>query len=165
MTSFDLLSCSTSFQHSPWALTVKVHTFIAEFTAPPGFKRLLMLMIKNGCWWIDTEPSWAGFRSWRQAHYSSNLAGSGSFSQITNTAISLLIPAGPCFSNPSDRHEAVKHWVMSVRTNNDEKWHTGAAFTTESFSSLRRFSGTVLFPSLRFTQLYCGELVNWSQSW
>lgn len=72
-----------------------------------------MLMIKNGCWWIDAEPSCAGFRSWRQAHYSSNLAWPGSFSQITNTAISLLIPAGPSFSNPSDRHEAVKHWMTS----------------------------------------------------
>lgn len=157
MTSFDLQSSSTSFQHNPCKSARSVLNSPLRRVSSISWcswARMaadeLMLSLPALDFVPDvrpiTLPIWLG----------------PALFQITNTAISLLIPAGPSFSNPSDRHEAVKHWVTSARTNNDEKWHTGAAFTAESFSSLRHFSGAVLFPSLRFTQLCCGELMNWS---
>lgn len=121
-----------------------------------GPSQPLRLMIKNGSWWIDVEPFCAGFHSWRQAHYSSNLARHGSFSQITNTVISLLIQAGPSFSNSVDCHKAVKHSVTLVRTSNDEKWQTGV----ESLFSLWCLNGTMPFPSLQFTQPSRTKLLN-----
>lgn len=72
------------------------------------------------------KPFCAGFLSVRRNHYSSNLAGLGSFPQITNTVISLLIQIGSSFNNSAGRHKALKH---SLTCNDDEKWHTGAAFT------------------------------------
>lgn len=127
---------------------------------------LLMLMIKNGSWWIDVEAFCAGFHSWRQAHYSSNLARHGSFSQITNTVISLLIQAGPSFSNSANCHKAVKHSVTLVCTSNDEKWHTGAAPPhPPPLSSLGYLNSTRPFPSLQFTQLSCTKQVNYSLGW
>lgn len=74
-----------------------------------------MIMIKNGSRWIDAEPFCVGFHSWCQAHYSFNLARHGSFSQITNTVISLLIQTGPSFSNSVDYHKAVKQSVTLVQ--------------------------------------------------
>lgn len=68
-------------------------------------------MFNNGSWWIDAEPFCAGFLSLRQGHYSSNLARLGSFPQITNTLISLLIQTGSSFNNSAQRHKALKHSV------------------------------------------------------
>lgn len=121
-----------------------------------------MLMIKNGSWWIDVEPFCAGFHSWRQAHYSFNLARHGSFSQITNMVISLLIQTGLSFSNSVDCHKAVKHSVTLVRTNNDEKWHTGAALAPQSVPSLWRLNVTTLFPSLCLKLRSFTKLLNYN---
>ena len=111
-----------------------------------------MLMIKNGSWWIDVEPFCAGFHCGRQAHYSSNLARHGSFSQITNAVISLLIQTGPSFSNSVDCHKAVKRSVTLERTSNDEKWHTGAAPWIPSFIIVPQ-RHSAFFPPLLFKQL------------
>lgn len=86
----------------------------------------------------------------------------GSFSQITNTVISLLIQTGPSFSNSVDCHKAVMHSVTWVRTGNDEKWHTGAALGPESFLSLGCLSATAHFPSLCFKQLSFTKLLNYN---
>lgn len=53
----------------------------------------------------------AVFPSWRQTHYSFNLALRASFSQMTNTAISPLIQPGCRFSNSANRQRAVKQSV------------------------------------------------------
>lgn len=134
----------------PWCIYNKVsltpsqhvQSVIHHFQHPP------MLMFKNGSWWIDVEPFCAGFHSWRHTHYSSNLVRHGSFSQITNAVISLLIQTGSSVSDSADCHKAVKHSVTSVGTSNDEKWHTGAALVPESLPSLVCLNAAALPPLL-----------------
>ncbi len=90
----------------------------------------------------------------------SNLARLGSFSQITNVVISLLIQTGPSFSDSVDCHKAVKHPVTLVRTSKDEKWHTGAALIPEFLPWLWSLIAAVLFPSLCFKVLSFTKLQN-----
>lgn len=93
----------------------------------------------------------AGIYSWRQAHYSFNLAWRGSFSQI-NMVISFLIQTGFCFSNLVNCHGAVKQSLMLLWESSDEKWHAGAALAPQFFPSLCGLSAAVFFPSLYFRQ-------------
>lgn len=103
----------------------------------------------NWCWSFC-----AGFYSWHQAHYPFNLAWRGSFSQITNMVISLLIQTGSSSSDPADCHKALKQSVTLVWESNDEKWHTGAALTPESFPSLWSLAASMLFLSLYYKQAF-----------
>lgn len=114
------------------------------------------------CWVAADElvppppQSLPDFACWRQAHYSSNLPRQGSFSQVTNTTISLLIPADSLgfsdWSRPPPGSKALGD-AGSART----MMRNGTQVLLSSpdpLPSLRRFSGDVLAhsPSLHLTQ-------------
>lgn len=114
--------------------------YFLPWLSPSKDANLHQHLLMNCCWAFC-----AGIHSWRQAHYSLNLACRGSFLQITNMVISLLIQTGSSFSNAVNCHEAVKQSVTLVWKNNDEKWHTGAALACELFPSLCDLTTAVFF--------------------
>lgn len=141
------LTCCTDLKPAP--------RFPAWFQAT--FPMVLML---NDCWWIGCRaprplPSQILPADVR-AYYSSNLPRQGSFSQVTNTTISLLILAGSLgfsdWSRPPPGSKALGD-AGSART----MMRNGTQVLLSSpdpLPSLRGFSGGALAqpPSLHFTQ-------------